>query len=174
MYLHPPVLTSLTPSSPSLLHLAQSVLLWCLERTRATAQHLSLQDISQTNHPPFWTESTITVCNGTACAHTLAEEGEVKKAGVEHRKRWAADLYAFIKTWPWSWMPLRQLYGSLHPHTCTMGAYWLHIKTVYIEKGSCRDRRRIFCTYGSSELHLYSMTHLSHTSNNQPCRLTGY
>lgn len=35
-------------------------------------------------------------------AHTLtvAEGGEVKKTGEEHRERWAADLYAFIRARP--------------------------------------------------------------------------
>lgn len=87
-------------------------------------------------------------------AHTLAlaKGGEVKK---EHRARWAADLYAFIRAWPWSWMPLRELDGSLHPQTHSMWAHWLHIEVhMYRQKAAETWQKRILCTYRTSELHL--------------------
>lgn len=90
------------PSPPPSLRLADSVLPWCLDHVGhgrlLNIHHFRMSH--KTNRPPSWTESTITVCNAKAHTLALAEEREVKKAGEEHRKRWAADLYAFIRAWP--------------------------------------------------------------------------
>lgn len=98
----PFVLPPPPPSSPPSLRLADSVLPWCLDHVGhgrlLNIHHFRMSH--KTNRPPSWTESTITVCNAKAHTLALAEEREVKKAGEEHRKRWAADLYAFIRAWP--------------------------------------------------------------------------
>lgn len=117
-------------------------------------------------------------------AHTLVqliEGGEVKKAREEDRTRWAADLYAFIRARPWSWMPLRGTGWQLTPtHTQHVGMLAAHTdRRVYMYRQKAAEiwKKMILCTYRAFELHLYEMTQLSHThahQSNQPRRLTGY
>ena len=140
----PPLSVLTTPPSLCLAGYVFSVALGSCQ-TWPTAQHPSPGDVSQNKkkarhagRPPPLQPVT------PKPAHTLtvAKGGEVKKMGEEHRERWAADLYAFIRARPWSWMPLRELDGSLHPHARRTWAHWLHIESVHVQTESCRDIKK--------------------------------